>query len=278
MPNRTLPSSSVSASTTSSHDDLLHNPVIDPYSLIDSPCPFPSWTWLAWRPNQTTYNYNTPSYSFNFNLVDDTSPLLDGVSAAPGMEVSVGFSDGMVLSWEIDGDAIARKADKIEMLRLKTYCFDLNVKRTPAGAGNRSTLSLAEPVASALGRSASEYIDAWIRRSSVTTLFASAEDTPVDPEYHLVGVLVSGRHWKSDGPIHRATGPGSAAATATALICGRRNWDPEGQWVRLGALSIAYGGLVPVADEADASIMKGVDARSGEKKDLRVRLRELDIY
>ncbi|KAL7959678.1 heterokaryon incompatibility domain-containing protein [Trichoderma compactum] len=278
MPNRTLPSSSISASTTSSHDDLLHNPVIDPYSLIDSPCPFPSWTWLAWRPNQTTYNYNTPSYSFNFNLVDDASPLLDGVSAAPGMEVSVGFSDGMVLSWEIDGDAIARKADKIEMLRLKTYCFDLNVKRTPAGAGNRSTLSLAEPVASALGRSASEYVDAWIRRSSVTTLFASAEDEPVDPEYHLVGVLVSGRHWKSDGPIHRATGPGSAAATATALICGRRNWDPEGQWVRLGALSIAYGGLVPVADEADASIMKGVDARSGEKKDLRVRLRELDIY
>ncbi|EHK27226.1 uncharacterized protein TRIVIDRAFT_34757 [Trichoderma virens Gv29-8] len=278
MPNRTLPSSSISAASNSSHDDLLHNPVIDPYSLIDSPCPFPSWTWLAWRPNQTTYNYNTPSYSFNFNLVDDASPLLDGVSAAPGMEISVGFSDGMVLSWEIDGDAIARKTDKIEMLRLKTYCFDLDVKKTTAGAGNRSTLSLAEPVASALGKSASEYVDAWIRRSSVTVLSASADDAPIDPEYHLVGVLVSGRHWKSDGPIHRATGPGSAAATATALICGRRNWDPEGQLVRLGALSIAYDGLVPVANEADASIMKGIDARSGEKKDLRVRLRELDIY
>ncbi|KAL7936686.1 heterokaryon incompatibility domain-containing protein [Trichoderma chlorosporum] len=277
MPNRTLPSSAISSSTTSSFDDLHHNPVVDPYSLIDPPCPFPSWTWLAWRPNQTTFNYNTPSYSFNFNLVDDISPLLDGVSAAPGMEISVGFSDGMVLSWEIDGDAIARKADKIEMLRLKTYCFDLDVKRT-TGLGNRSTLSLAEPVASALGRSAAEHVDAWIRRSSVTVLSASANDAPIDPEYHLVGVLVSGRHWKSDGPIHRATGPGSAAATATALICGRRNWDPQGQLVRLGALSIAYGGLVPVAGEADVSIMKGIDARSGEKKDLRVRLRELDVY
>ncbi|KAL7948951.1 heterokaryon incompatibility domain-containing protein [Trichoderma barbatum] len=278
MPNRTLPSSSISASTTSSHDDLLHNPVIDPYSLIEPPCPFPSWTWLAWRPNQTTYNYNTPSYSFNFNLVDDTSPLLDGVSAAPGMEISVGFSDGMVLSWEIDGDAIARKADKIEMLRLKTFCFDLAVKETTASAGTKSTLSLAEPVASALGKSASEYVDAWIRRSSVAVPSATADDAPADSEYHLVGVLVSGRHWKSDGPIHRATGPGSAAATATALICGRRNWDPKGQLVRLGALSIAYDGLVPVADQPDASIMKGIDARSGEKKDLRVRLQELDIY
>lgn len=278
MANRTLPSSSLSSSTTSSHDDLLHSPVIDPYSLIDSPCPFPSWTWLAWRLNQTMYNYNTPSYSFNFNLVDDTSPLLDGVTAAPQMEISVGFRDGMVLSWEIDGDAIARKADKIEMLRLKTFCFDLAVKGAAAGAGAKPTLSLAEPVASALGRSAAESIDAWIRRSSVTVLSASADDAPADLEYHLVGVLVSGRHWKSEGPIHRATGAGSAAATATALICGRRNWDPEGHWVRLGALSIAYDGLVRVANEGGVSIMKGIDARGSEKKDLRVKVQELDIY
>ncbi|RFU75156.1 heterokaryon incompatibility [Trichoderma arundinaceum] len=277
MPNRPLPSSAMSSSTTSSHDDLLHNPVIDPYSLIDTPHPFPSWTWLAWRLNQTTYNYNTPSYSFNFNLVDDTSPLLDGVSAAPGMEISVGFSDGMVLSWEIDGDAIARKADKIEMLRLKTFCFDMTVNKA-AGTGAKAALSLAEPAASALGKAAADSIEAWIRRSSVTVVSASADEAPADHEHHLVGVLVSGRHWKSDGAIHRATGPGSASATATALICRRKNWDPEGHLVRLGALSIAYDGLVPAADEGDASIMKGIDARSGEKKDLRVRLRELDIY
>ncbi|EGR53103.1 uncharacterized protein TRIREDRAFT_103303 [Trichoderma reesei QM6a] len=284
MPVRTLPSSSISSSTTSSYDDLLHNPVVDPYSLIDSPCPFPSWTWLAWRPNQTTYSYNTPNYTLNFNLVDDNSPLLDGVSAAPGMEISVGFSDGMVLSWEIDGDAIARKADKIEMLRIKTYCFDLAVKSTSGVLGAHPSLALAEPAASILGRSASESIDAWIRRSSVTVLPASADEAPAEPEYHLVGVLISGRHWKSNAVAHRPTGAGSATittpstATATALICGRRGWDPEGQLIRLGALSIAYDGLVPAADEADASIMKGVDARSGEKKDLRVRMRELDIY
>ncbi|TFB02008.1 hypothetical protein CCMA1212_005842 [Trichoderma ghanense] len=284
MPVRTLPSSSISSSTTSSYDDLLHNPVVDPYSLIDSPCPFPSWTWLAWRPNQTTYSYNTPSYTLNFNLVDDNSPLLDGVSAAPGMEISVGFGDGMVLSWEIDGDAIARKADKIEMLRVKTFCFDLAVKSTSGVLGAHPSLALAEPAASILGRSASESIDAWIRRSSVAVLPASADEAPAEPEYHLVGVLISGRHWKSNSVVHRPTGAGSATittpstATATALICGRRNWDPEGQLIRLGALSIAYDGLVPAADEADASIMKGVDARSGEKRDLRVRMRELDIY
>ncbi|KAL6856441.1 heterokaryon incompatibility domain-containing protein [Trichoderma novae-zelandiae] len=284
MPIRTLPSSSISSSTTSSYDDLLHSPVVDPYSLIDSPCPFPSWTWLAWRPNQTTYSYNTPRYTFNFNLVDDTSPLLDGVSAAPGMEISVGFRDGMVLSWEIDGDAIARKADKIQMLRVKTFCFDLAVKSTSGVLGAHPSLALAEPAASILGRSASESVDAWIRRSSVTVLPAFADEAPAEPEYHLIGVLISGRHWKSNPVVHRSPGPGSAAittpstATATALVCGRRNWDPEGQLIRLGALSIAYDGLVPAADEADASIMKGVDARSGEKRDLRVRLRELDIY
>ncbi|KAH6611210.1 heterokaryon incompatibility [Trichoderma cornu-damae] len=287
MPGRALPSSSKSATATSSHDDLLHGPAIDPYCLVDGPCPFPSWTWLAWRPNQTAHgSHNPPAHSFNFNLVDDASPLLDGVSAAPGMEISVGFSDGMVLSWEIDGDAIARKADRIEMLRLKTFCFDLTVREAVgAGAGAKPALSLAEPAASALGKSAAESVEAWIRRSSSSSSSsaaaavassASTDDAPAGLEHHLVGVLVSGRHWRCDGANQRATGAGKAAATA--LICGRKNWDPEGCWVRLGALSIAYDGLVPAADEGDASIMKGIDARSGEKKDLRVRLRELDIY
>lgn len=294
MPGRPLPSSSVSSSTmSSSHDDLLHpSPVIDPYSPLDTPSAFPSWTWLAWRLNQASYNnnnnnnynsyYNAPGYSFNFNLVDDASPLLDGVSAAPGMEISVGFSDGMVLSWEIDGDAIARKADTIELLRLKTFCFDLTVRKTATGAGAKPAFSLAEPAASALGRAAADSIEAWLRRSVTSvsaSASASADDAPADhDEFHLVGVLVSGRHWKSDGPMHRATGAGSAAATATALICGRKGWEPAGRLVRLGALSIAYDGLVAAADEGDASIMRGVDGRGGEKKDLRVRLRELDIY
>lgn len=291
MPNRQLPSSSVSSSSaTSSHDDLVYSPVIDPYSLIDTPNPFPSWTWLAWRLNQTTYSYSTPGYSFNFNLVDDASPLLDRVSAPPGMEISVGFSDGMVLSWEIDGDAIARKADKIEMLRLKTFCFDLTVKKAAAGLGAKYGFSLDEPVASALGKSATDSIESWVRRSSVTVLSASADDVPAGQEYSLVGVLVSGRHWKPESTVqqhhghhHRSTAPTTAApastAMATVLVCRRAKWDPEGRLLRLGVLNVAYDGLVPAADEGDASIMKGIDTRvSGEKKDLRVRLRELDIY
>lgn len=296
MPSRPLPSSSVSSSSaTSSHDDLIYSPTIDPYSLIDTPNPFPSWSWLAWRLNQTTKSYNAPSYntpghSFNFNLVDDASPLLDRVSAPPGMEISVGFSDGMVLSWEIDGDAIARKADKVEMLRVKTFCFDLTVKKAAAGLGAKYGFSLAEPVASALGKSATDSIEAWIRRSSVTVLSTSADDVPAGQEYSLIGVLVSGRHWKPDSTAqqphshhHRSAAPTTAGpastATATVLICRRANWDPESRLIRLGVLNVAYDGLVPAAGEADTSIMKGIDARiSGEKKDLRVKLRELDIY
>ncbi|EHK41672.1 hypothetical protein TRIATDRAFT_172728, partial [Trichoderma atroviride IMI 206040] len=291
MPSRPLPSSSISSSSaTSSHDDLIYSPAIDPYSLIDTPNPFPSWSWLAWRLNQTTKSYNAPGHSFNFNLVDDASPLLDRVSAPPGMEISIGFSDGMVLSWEIDGDAIARKADKIEMLRLKTFCFDLTVKKAAAGLGAKYGFSLAEPVASTLGKSATDSIEAWIRRSSVTVLSASADDVPAGQEYSLIGVLVSGRHWKPEsaaqqphGHHHRSGAPKAAGpastAMATVLICRRANWDPESRLVRLGVLNVAYDGLVPAADEADASIMKGIDARiSEEKKDLKVKLRELDIY
>ncbi|UKZ70310.1 uncharacterized protein TrAtP1_011297 [Trichoderma atroviride] len=291
MPSRPLPSSSISSSSaTSSHDDLIYSPAIDPYSLIDTPNPFPSWSWLAWRLNQTTKSYNAPGHSFNFNLVDDASPLLDRVSAPLGMEISIGFSDGMVLSWEIDGDAIARKADKIEMLRLKTFCFDLTVKKAAAGLGAKYGFSLAEPVASTLGKSATDSIEAWIRRSSVTVLSASADDVPAGQEYSLIGVLVSGRHWKPEsaaqqphGHHHRSGAPKAAGpastAMATVLICRRANWDPESRLVRLGVLNVAYDGLVPAADEADASIMKGIDARiSEEKKDLKVKLRELDIY
>lgn len=291
MPSRPLPSSSVSSSSaTSSHDDLVYNPAIDPYSLTDTPSLFPSWSWLAWRLNQTTYSYNTPGHSFNFNLVDDAAPLLDRVSAPPGMEISVGFSDGMVLSWEIDGDAIARKADKVEMLRLKTFCFELTVKKAAAGLGAKYGFSLAEPVASALGKSATDSIEAWIQRSSVTVLSAFADDVPAGQEYSLVGLLVSGRHWKPESTVQQphghhlrsaaptTAGPASTAM-ATVLICRRANWDRESRLIRLGALNVAYDGLVPAADEADASVMKGIDARvSGEKKDLRVRLQELDIY
>ncbi|KAL6910817.1 heterokaryon incompatibility domain-containing protein [Trichoderma evansii] len=289
MPNRPLPSSSVSSSSaTSSHDDLVYSPVIDPYSLLDTPCPFPSWSWLAWRLNPATYSYSTPGYSFNFNLVDDASPLLDSVSAPPGMEISVGFSDGMVLSWEIDGEAIARKADKIEMLRLKTFCFDLTVKKAAAGLGAKYGFSLDEPVASSLGKSATDSIEAWIRRSSVTLLSASADDVPAGHEYSLIGVLVSGRHWKPQSTVqqhghhHRSTALTTVApastAMATVLICRRANWDPEGRLVRLGVLNVAYDGLMTAAG-GGATIMKGIDTRiGGEKKDLKVEVRELDIY
>ncbi|RCI08177.1 hypothetical protein L249_6248 [Ophiocordyceps polyrhachis-furcata BCC 54312] len=79
---------------------------------------FPSWTWLSWTmdPGQ--------GRGFNLGLVVG-GVVQDGVCAPPGMEMSVGFVTGAVLSWEIDGDAVVRKSDAVSFLRLYTFCTHL---------------------------------------------------------------------------------------------------------------------------------------------------------
>ncbi|KAK5993407.1 hypothetical protein PT974_06837 [Cladobotryum mycophilum] len=261
MPSHAVPSS----------QDDFETPIVDPYYLLDTPpCPFPSWTWLSWRLQAGRDNYNSPSYTFNFNLMGDASPLIDGVTATPKMEISVGFAGGMVLSWEIDGDAIARKSEPIDFLHLKTLCFDLVVRKP---ADTKSTPALAEPEASILGKAAADAIEAWIRRSSVTVISATADNAPVDQEYQLTGILISGRNWKP-----AENGQSGGGVTATVLVCGKRNWESDGPLVRLGVLSINFEALVMAAVEADASIIKGIDSGAGDKRDLTVQLREVDIY
>ncbi|KAK0383432.1 hypothetical protein NLU13_9343 [Sarocladium strictum] len=94
----------------------------------------PSWTWLSWRVRP---DYGSLNQSFQFSMVGTTSPIVaSGVSAAPKMEISVGFEDGKLLSWEIDGDAAVREkratpTGRILFLRVRTWCFNLPIRDTP---------------------------------------------------------------------------------------------------------------------------------------------------
>lgn len=228
---------------------LLEHPPQPRYAL-DARTAFPSWTWLAWT---LRAGHGAAGHAFGLNLVGEASPIVDGVCCAPRMEISVGFADRTVLSWEIDGEAIARKADAIAFLRLETYCFDVHVRRAAAAV----TL---DDDAAPLSGSSKAAIEAWVR----------AAPPPDDGPHALTAVLVSGRNWRDASP-----------GAATALICHRRGWDPAGPLVRLGALGIGFAAF-DVQDDASA-VMRGVDADAAEgggdeKKDLEVRLRELDLY
>lgn len=235
MPDRNLPS---------------QDPV-DPYALAPE-SPFPSWTWLSWllQPGQAPQKH-----TLRFSLLDVSSsaatsslPLVDGVSAPPRMEISVGFRDSQtVLSWEIDGDAIARRhaVDPVAFLRLETFCFDL-VSRSDG------TLSPG------LGAADRVAVSSWLRSAGVDV---AAADTP------LTGVLVSGRGWRDE----------AAGGVATVLVCRRKEGagDDASPLVRLGVLRLAFAAFVPVP-ETDRAVVRGVVG--DEKGDISVRLREVDIY
>ncbi|KAK2603772.1 hypothetical protein QQS21_004057 [Conoideocrella luteorostrata] len=213
---------------------------------------FPSWTWLAWNLRS---GLTMADIMFSFNLVGNASPILNGVSAAPRMEISVGFKDDTVLSWEIDGDAISRKDKTITFLRLETFCFDLSISVD-------KDLVRVQDVA--LSRGNRLLIEAIIQGA---LLEASGESPPgyLKQEYQLVGVLVSGRNWKD-----------ASGCATTALICGRRNWEPDGPWVRLGAVAITSESFTP--DGENSAVLKGVEKEDDETGDLKVSLRELDLY
>ncbi|KAG5949967.1 hypothetical protein E4U53_005599 [Claviceps sorghi] len=243
---------------------------------------FPSWTWLAWRLRRKKTVPTPDNLSFSFNLVGETSPVLQGVSAAPGMEISVGFTnDHTVLSWEMDGDAISTKpTETISFLRLETYCFELTAfvdAAHPPAAAAAAIWSLQEQQAAALGaqdrRVVQDMVQAVLPRAKVSPP-ASAADHPLDetaaPAKHempLLGVLVSGRNWKGGG----------SPCQVTVLICGRSTWE-DGPWVRLGALALeceSFG-----AESSGEGVMRGVKTGDEERRptDLPVRRRELDLY
>lgn len=230
--------------------------------------PFPSWTWLAWK-LRPARDGGCPR--FRFNLVDEASHVIDGVSAPPGMELSIGFGDGAVLSWEIDGDAIARKTEPVAFVRLETYCADLGLRRGGPGPWPSWVLDSAVP----LSRDNRDAIEAWIRAApppsppssspSPSPSPSNAATPPAVPDHRLTAVLVSGHGWRAAAP-----------AAATALICHHRGWDPAAPLVRLGAISIAHDGFVP--DGRHALIKGAAQGAAHAESDLRVCLRELDLY
>lgn len=285
-------------------NDDVDDQVIDPYRLLpDQLCAFPSWTWLSWQiQHGNEEGSDAMNHAFSFNLVNEKSPLLDGVCAPPGIEISVGFVDSTVLSWEIDGEAIARKAekaDRIEFLRVKSFCFDLSMHRklVYVDVGSSRELTLAEPASSILGKKFTRTVEAWVRRSlgdrpttSTVSVAISSPDpisdttatevaaATVEPnasfeeDYKLTAVLASGRNWKPD-----PSRLGSEAA-ATVIVFGKRNWKSDGQLVRLGALEILFEELVLGKGENPNTIMKGIKAATDGKTDLEVSVRELDLY
>lgn len=222
---------------------------------------FPSWTWLAWQPK---HGQSKAGHSFYFNLVGDTSPLIDGVSAPPEMEISVGFEDQLVVSWEIDGEAIAKRTEKIAFLRLATFCVDIKVQKTD------DRLALVQP--SGIPEAGKRAIEVWASSEMDTGSEGdeTAEHSPANGEYNLTGMLLSGRNW---------TDADDASCAATILICRRRTWEADGQLVRLGALGISYACFLKIDDRN--AVMKGVQGSGtdlGERGDLDLELRELDLY
>ncbi|KAM4056228.1 heterokaryon incompatibility protein [Hirsutella rhossiliensis] len=244
-----------------------------PFCRIMDGASFPSWTWLAWklRPGPDHHHGAGARALFHFNLVGEASPVIDGVCAPPHMEMSIGFGDGSVLSWEIDGDAVAHKAEPIAFIRLETYCADFCLRRGGPGPWPSWVLDGAVP----LSKDNKDAIEAWIQAAPPPPpppppppSSSPASTPPSPPEHRLTVVLVSGRGWRA----------ASDSAAATALICHRRGWDPAAPLVRLGAVSIGHDGFVAGDDDRHALLRGAAQVAAHAESDLRLRLRELDLY
>lgn len=253
---------------------------------LDPDLPYPSWTWLSWssRADPSSFHSSRSKHGFLFNLVDEKgTPAIKGVTAPPSMEISVGFEDGMLVSWEIDGEAIARRAARIQFLHMTTYCFDIKLLRNAEGS-----LFLDESAVSALG-----HVNAQLVLGFALNAF---EDDKTLREIALTGVLVSGRNWRREATDAKATPKRMEKAAATAIICANQNWKSEKPLVRIGALVINYAEFVQQpstpaeatspsssssqAAEGEANAMlRGVESGVvGERGDLFVSHRTIDLY
>ncbi|KAF4978653.1 hypothetical protein FZEAL_4996 [Fusarium zealandicum] len=222
---------------------------------------FPSWTWLAWKLRPEYKGYGP---YFSLCQIGDESPLVDNISSVPNMDVSVGFKDDKVLSWEDQGDAIADCSTPISFLRLKTYCFDLRLTVAPpptdaASAASSSTAANITFVSPDLRDTLRPALTALLLRAA----HASPDAEPPAGEHDLVGAFISGHDWKLDESFE----------SANVLVCGRRDWASDGELVRLGTLELGPGGLLGI--DEDTAVVKGA---MNDDRRLDVQLRELDIY
>jgi hypothetical protein len=200
---------------------------------------FPSWTWLAWRFKSGAQP--AAHHNFRFGLVEEASPMAAGLCAAPKNEISVGFDQDTVLSWETDGDAIEEKSNKASFLRLEVFCFDIRVQKKDG-----VTILLDSP----LGKSNNTLIKAWYQSSNA--------EVP-DGDHELTVIILSGRNW--------AGGPDSVA---NMLVCEKH---ADARMKRLGALTAPIE-MLEVGEENDATLKMNGD----DKKSVPLRRRTVDLY
>lgn len=210
--------------------------------------PFPSWTWLGWK-----LRPDYPDYGPSFNLfeVADDGPLLNGVTAAPTLDLSIGYTDLSVLSWEDQAEDIAAKTSAIKFLRIKSHCFDIRLHKDANGEISLCDLDLADPHPAALA--------SLLLRAS----HADPDSEPPAGDHELVGIFLAGRDWRQDESFE----------SASVLVCGRRDWVADAELVRLGTLEVSVGGLLGVDDTC--AVVKGL---LNDERRLDVQVRELDIY
>lgn len=273
---------------TSPNDDpdTRSNECTDPY-ILDTEYPFPSWTWLAWRPRVAAaiHSMSSAACPFQFNLALKTEKPLQGVCAPPGTEMSIGFEDNMVVSWEIDGEAISRRPKRIKFLRIRTFCFDVKVTR------KEGSFALSEPT-DILSDSSRAMIEETVRLACIDDP-TSATDKE---EFCLTGILTAGRNWQKQepvAPLTNGTGKSSPAVkpvpdesngdgAATVLLCANHGWADNGHLVRLGAMGISFTDLSwvsqNVATTGDLAELRGVGDKSEGTGELPIVMREVDLY
>jgi hypothetical protein len=238
---------------------------------LDKSLHFPSWTWLAWNIRPGSDAAHNPR-AFRIHLANEGTALTaDGLCAPPGTEISVGFADGLVVSWEIDGEAIARRTERIAFLRIRTFCFDVLVsKNVVDGADDAATAATA---GLKIEGEAEGVLDPSAREAILSSVIGVGNET-VKEQVKLIAVLIAGKNWKSHGPVE-----------ATALICAHREWDEEKPLVRIGLFGMRCDELVPEASSGDGvdagegyAVLKGVGDDGAGKASLRADVREIDLY
>lgn len=243
---------------------------------LDKAAPFPSWTWLSWRIRENQ-PISQSGHSFYIpHTTDESLPVASGLCAPPRTEVSVGFADGLLVSWEIDGVAISRRAEPITFLRIKTFCFDIKVTKKEDG------WQVTEP-ADTFDQSTRDTITFLVRSSHIPP-DATTVGIP-DGEFSVTAMLLTGKNWKPSepNPDPRAPAPPPLPTEnpVTALLCAPRDWQQENPLVRLGVMSFTcteFAMKDSKDEETGEATLKGIATVSEEKKNLETKLRELDLY